>query len=200
MRFHRPTAMQQVTAYPLMWPPEQARTPSSKRLAKRWRYNFTTAAQDLADECRMSSIHDFVLSCGRQPGTASWMDVGAVLWFMQRIGDAYAVSYMACDRFRDGTENVKAIAMTLQRLRQINDYGCYSVERAMRGAAYDALPPPQTAKPKRPWWDVLGVTATTPRVVIDAAYKALAKTMHPDKGGSAEEMAELNAAYSEATK
>ena len=64
----------------------------------------------------------------------------------------------------------------------------------MRGAAYTALPAP--ARPSRNWWEVLEVAPTTPRAVVDAAFKALAKQRHPDApGGSDEAMQELNAAY-----
>lgn len=70
-------------------------------------------------------------------------------------------------------------------------------EQAMRGAAYEALPPPPA--PPKNWWEVLGVAPTSPPVVVDAAYRALAQQRHPDKpGGSTEAMQELSAAYAEA--
>ena len=42
---------------------------------------------------------------------------------------------------------------------------------------------------------VLRVVEGAPMEVVDAAYRALAKKHHPDKGGDAEEMKRINAAY-----
>lgn len=197
MTFQLPRAMHEVQRYPLHWPPSRARTPQHDRKAKRWNANLRSAQQDLTNECHMAGIHDFALSLGIQPGTRAVDDVGAVLWFMQNVSGAWHASFYACDAFRDPAENVKAIAMTIQRLRLIEDYGAYTAEQAMRGAAYDALPPPEA--PPRNWWEVLEVTPTTPRAVIDAAFKALAKQRHPDTaGGSTEAMQELQRAYEEA--
>ena len=52
---------------------------------------------------------------------------------------------------------------------------------------------------KRHWRDVLGVgNAPVDAASVRAAYRMLAMTHHPDKGGNAEKMAELNAARDEA--
>lgn len=195
-----PTATHEVTAYPLMWPPAKARTPSYERKPKRWGHTLQRSMANLRDECAAAGIHDYAISLGRQPGVArDWNDVGAVLWFMQEIGGKWYMAFYASDGYRDGPENVKAIAMTIQRLRQVEDYGVYTAEQAMRGAAYDMLPPPNQAPPERDWWDVLGVAPTTPAVVVEAAYKALAKQRHPDRpGGSNEAMAELQRAFEQA--
>lgn len=44
-------------------------------------------------------------------------------------------------------------------------------------------------------YDTLGVRPDAPEVVIRAAYKALSMQHHPDRGGNAELMASINAAY-----
>jgi len=192
--FRAPLATQDVPRFPLLWPPVEPRTKSYDRKAKRWASNWQGAVTDLRTECEAAGIHDWALSSNREPGNRTVADPGAVLWFMQRIDGSWSMSYYAADAFRDLPENVKAIAMTIQRLRQIGDYGCYTAAKAMRGAAYTALPAP--ARPSRNWWEVLEVAPTTPRAVVDAAFKALAKQRHPDApGGSDEAMQELNAAY-----
>lgn len=50
---------------------------------------------------------------------------------------------------------------------------------------------------QRTAYDVLGVKATAGMAEIEAAYRAKAKTAHPDAGGSHEAMRELNAAIDE---
>lgn len=192
--FRPPRATQEVSPYPMLWPPTEQRKRSHDRKAKRWGCGWQEAVNDLRVECAAAGIHDFVLSTNREPGARTIPDPGAVLWFMQRIDGAWSMSYYAADAFRDLPENVKAIAMTIQRLRQIGDYGCYTAAKAMRGAAYTALPAPDA--PARNWWEVLDVAPTTPRAVVEAAYKALAKQRHPDApGGSEDSMRELNAAF-----
>ncbi|MBF8255108.1 MAG: hypothetical protein HW375_15 [Anaerolineales bacterium] len=49
----------------------------------------------------------------------------------------------------------------------------------------------------RPAHEVLGVFPNAPIEVFEAAYKALAKTSHPDAGGTDAAMKELNAAIEE---
>lgn len=54
----------------------------------------------------------------------------------------------------------------------------------------------QLAAPKahRDPYEVLGIRPDAPMAIVDAAYRALAKTTHSDVGGDDEEMKELNAA------
>jgi hypothetical protein len=44
------------------------------------------------------------------------------------------------------------------------------------------------------WWDVLGVRPDASRDEVMQAYRRKAKAAHPDAGGSAAKMAEVNAA------
>lgn len=57
--------------------------------------------------------------------------------------------------------------------------------------AYLQLAAPSHVDP----WEVLGVRPDAEIEIIDAAYKARAKKIHPDHGGSAEAMKALNDAY-----
>jgi len=198
MTFRLPQATHEVPRYPLLWPPEKPRTPASKRKPGRWGGSIGLVSEDLRNECARSNIRDYALSTGVPPGNRTAADPGAVLWFMQLVNGVWAMSCYASDAFRDPSENIKAIAMTINRLRLVSDYGVYSMEQAMRGAAYEALPSPEP--PPRPWWDVMGLAPDTDPAVIDAAYRALAKKRHPDAGGSQSEMQELSRAYQEAKK
>lgn len=94
------------------------------------------------------------------------------------------------DRWRRPVDNLWALAIGLEQIRLNELRGIDDVARQM----YAALPAPKTRDP----YEVLGVRPDAPFAVIDAAYRARAKTLHPDAGGTGEQMAELNAAYEEA--
>lgn len=56
---------------------------------------------------------------------------------------------------------------------------------------------PQKPAPKRPstWWEVLGVDRAAPRETVEAAYRRMARSFHPDApGGDLSRMQEINAA------
>jgi DnaJ-class molecular chaperone len=71
------------------------------------------------------------------------------------------------------------------------------MERAFTG--FEALPAPG-GHAKRQWWQVLGVNRNATPEEIKTAYRRQAMAYHPDHGGSEALMAELNAAYNEATR
>lgn len=94
---------------------------------------------------------------------------------------------MAIDRYDRVADNLAAIAGTLEAMRSIERYGGASIlDRAFTG--FVALPAPEQP------FQVLGVPATASREVIENAYRRLASQHHPDKGGTAEAMARINAA------
>jgi hypothetical protein len=75
--------------------------------------------------------------------------------------------------------------------------GAALLERAFTG--FTALPAPTAA---RDWQIVLELSGLLQpkREDIEKAYRRLASKHHPDKGGSAERMAEINRARDEALK
>ncbi|BDI20955.1 hypothetical protein ANSO36C_67570 (plasmid) [Nostoc cf. commune SO-36] len=77
-------------------------------------------------------------------------------------------------------------------MRGMERWGVGSVEQAFMG--YQALPPQQEKK----WWDVLGVSPGATEDEVREAYRKLARQHHPDNGGSADQMAAINAAYEQA--
>jgi hypothetical protein len=87
-------------------------------------------------------------------------------------------------------DNLWAVGHTLAAMRTIRRHaGDWAARQSQQGFA--ALPP------KRKWWETLGVTKDSPREVVEAAYRALARKAHPDRGGSHEAMTTLNAAIDE---
>lgn len=103
---------------------------------------------------------------------------------------------MAIDVYTKVADNLAAIAATLDAMRAIERHGGARIlERAFTG--FTALPAPGE---KRTWREVMGFAQGE---LVDAQmlrfrYRKLASDRHPDKGGSHEEMTELNAALLEA--
>lgn len=116
----------------------------------------------------------------------------AVYW--QRAGEPQRC--MAIDRYDDVADNLAAIAATLNAMRAIERHGgAVILDRAFAG--FTALPAPGAA---RPWREVLGINADEhpPRELVRLHYRRLAAEHHPDRGGSAERMAEINRAWKQA--
>ena len=113
-------------------------------------------------------------------------DAGVAVYF------AYKGRQMcfACDKWRDVYDNIYAIGKTLEALRGIERWGTGDmVEQAFTG--FVALPSPESP------WEILGVRPDATAEEIDAAFRAKAKQVHSDLGGSDAAMAELNAARAE---
>lgn len=114
-------------------------------------------------------------------------DNGAAVYFTRKG----AQQVLAIDRYSTPEDNLWAIARTIAALRQIErDGGPSILDRAMEG--FSALPGGQR------WpWSVLGVEEGCGFAEAEEAYKALAKELHPDVGGSTEEFQELQEAWQE---
>ncbi|MDP3768800.1 MAG: J domain-containing protein [Dehalococcoidia bacterium] len=63
----------------------------------------------------------------------------------------------------------------------------------------DRSPPPRSRRPQEDPFAVLGVLPSAPPDEIRKAYRKLAFTHHPDKGGSEDRMKRINAAYDAVT-
>lgn len=100
---------------------------------------------------------------------------------------------LACDKWLRVADNIAAIAAHVEAMRGIDRYGVGSVEQAFMG--YAALPAKGST-----WRTTLGFapdqTVTIPE--IEQAFRARARTAHPDAaGGSHDAMASLTAAKAE---
>jgi hypothetical protein len=104
---------------------------------------------------------------------------------------------MAIDEYTTVADNLAAIAATLEAMRAIERHGGARIlDRAFAG--FQALP---AAGPD--CWTVLGKhPASQPWTAeeVEAAYRRLAKTKHPDAGGTHAAMSELNGARDEALR
>lgn len=180
--------------FPCRWPDGRERTDRNNMEAGRFSATYAKALDDLREECRRfgAGLPTLTLNYAEQkdrPEVALWFDWGG----SQRV--------IACDRYKFRESNVRAIGLTLEALRAIERWGTGSMmEQAMSGFDVAALPAAGGAivPVARPWFEVLGVLPSAPLATCEAAYRVLAKELHPDAGGSDALMADLNRAIEEA--
>lgn len=194
-------------AYPLHWPLGRPRT-TGRRTAPfnrkehngRWAQSRAVtvplARERLQRELDLLGVRRAVLSTNLElrldgwprAGQAEPADPGAALYFTLRGRE----TVLACDKWDRVADNIVAIAKHIEALRGIERWGVGTIEQAFAG--FQALPAPEQ------WWQVLGVSHTADRSMIEAAYRRLARTAHPDAGGTTAAMSRLNTARDEALR
>lgn len=212
------------TRYPLQWPAGWKRTPAASRTYGRFNTKKTEyrsfgggrqhavqrtayvtineATQRLLAELERMGVHDddVVISSNLQlrldglprSGQAQPADPGVAVYWRDGKQDRC----MAIDLYTAVEQNIAALAATIDAMRAIERHGGAAIlDRAFTG--FTALPAPIVAGMARPWWEVLGVARDATRDQINTAYRRLASEAHPDKGGTAERMAEINRARDE---
>lgn len=191
-----------VDAHPLYWPEDWTRTRPLARSSSRYKVSFVQARDHVLKNVKLMGGRDPVISSNiplrrdglplaniREPD-----DVGVAVYWTERIAGKDVYRVLACDCWQTTRDNLHAIGLSLEALRSIKRAGATQiVDRAFMG--FTALP----ASTGRAWWVVLGVSQHAFRNVIEQAYRELAYQRHPDRGGTHEQMVELNAAYKEAT-
>lgn len=193
------------TRFPLAWPPHKPRKKPYERKNGVFREggNAITLAHAMrrveTELTRLNATYPLVstnleLKVDGSPKSTQWVaDPGVCVYFHLK-GKPYA---LACDTYSTVIQNIAGIAKHLEASRAIERYGVATAAETLQ--AFTALPPPADAKPKRPWWEVLGVVRDgADKDGVTAMFKAKAKKAHPDGGGTADQFAELNEAFREA--
>lgn len=129
-------------------------------------------------------------------GSGPPQDPGIALWF-QWEG---AMRCIPIDRYSKPEANLQAIHHIIEADRTKLRHGSIAIVRAAY-SGFIALPSPGGGK--RTWRAVLEIVPGTVPVteeLIKQQYRLLSRKAHPDAGGSAAAMAELNAARDEALK
>lgn len=221
-----------VSAYPLCWPEGWPRTPAharkdgarfkggqtyegygdNKRYVGRRLISFDRARKLLREElgrlgAKMVTVStDVELRNDGEPRAGSAdkrsIDPGIAVYFQYK-GKPMV---MAQDAFDTLAANTRSLGLAIDALRSLERHGGGTMmERAFTG--FSALPPPDGAKPKRPWWQVLNYSGDSDTWAdlsadeIEARYRTLAKRRHPDvEGGSIEAFQELGDAKEEALR
>ena len=118
-------------------------------------------------------------------------DVGVAVYF--RLGGKPRT--LACDRWDRVADNVAAVAAHIDCIRAVERYGVGTLEQAFAG--YAALPAGPSAEE---WWIVLQLAPDATLAQAEEAFRKLARTRHPDAGGSHDAMASLSGARERARR
>jgi hypothetical protein len=187
-----------VNAYPLQWPAGWSRTKFPKRSP--YKLPLDRALQELTTELRLFRAKDFVVSTNVQPrlaglpaGPAAVRDAGVAVYWEDPEGRPRV---MACDAWDSVRGNVRAVAITINALRQIERSGASQLlERAFTGFA--ALPADAGASS---WREVLQVReGPITRAEVEAAFRIRAKAAHIN-GADTEELITVNRARDDALR
>lgn len=210
-------------AFPLQWPDGWPRTlPLARKNGdqfSRKRHDvaygwtpilFDYARKSLSDELDRLKATSVVMSSNvplRADGmprsdsgnSRTMADPGVAIYFVLK-GQKMT---MAQDAFVSPAANFRSLALAVDALRSLERHGGgIMMGRAFEGFAQ--LEGPRGAKPARPWWDVFGFSVDERTLLsaaeIEARWRRMSKTAHPDAGGTAERMAELNEAKQSALK
>lgn len=183
-------------AYPLTWPETFPRAKS--REPGRFKTTLAGALKNAQDSLRLfaadsgKKLENLVISSNVTLGVNNPPDPGVAVWF---IWDGLQVC-IAVDRYSRVEANLQAIHHIIEARRVELRHGTLALVRATF-QGFRALPAPS----KKDWRDILGIKGNPGPESIEQQYRALAKQRHPDMpGGSAEAMAELNAAREAALK
>ena len=194
-------------AFPLHWPEGWPRTEAHKRERARFDTSWNNACYGI--------IHEIRLLDGRYPIISSDFELrrDGLPYANQRIPDDPGIAVyfeldgeqrcIPCDRWIQPRDNIQAIKKTIEAMRGINRWGTGEMmKRTFQ--AFGALPPPdgsaQVGVTVVDWWRVLGVAKEAPFEVIKAAYRALARTTHPDTGGNIDDVHKIKTAFETAKK
>lgn len=171
-------------AYPLQWPLGKPRTksPQKSRFGSHSTFSVDSTRNKLMHELRLLGAKNVVISTNIElrkdgapySGRRAPDDPGVAVYFTLKD----QARCFACDKWEKIEENIAAIMHTIAALRGIERWGGGDmVEQAFSGFA--ALPAP---KPKRPWYEVLGVKQDYSGTSVRTAYRMLAYKHHPDTG------------------
>lgn len=188
-----------MTPYPLAWPETMPRFKGARETGQ-FRTTLAGAIENVKDSLRRFAadsgkpLAGVVISSNVTLGVNHPDDPGVAVWF---TWDGLSVC-IPVDRYAKVESNLQAIHHIIEARRTELRHGTLALVRATF-TGFTALPAPQGSKAKRQWRTVLQFNAGKVTVEqVETAFRQAAKSAHPDRGGSNEAMAELNAARTEA--
>lgn len=190
-------------AYPLQWPQGWPRTADGKRrTGSPFKISFERARLDLEHELRLLGARDTVISTClplRRDGAPvasrhAVSDPGVAVFFTLHSKQMV----LARDTFASVADNLRSVGLAIAHLRGLERHGgAPMLERAFEG--FTALP--MTGEAAGPsCWEILDVKPGAAREAIEAKFRELAKTAHPDLGGSHEAFNRIRKARDEALR
>lgn len=183
------------TAFPLSWPHGFPRSKARERGA--FKTTLAGALGNVQDSLRRfatdsgKKLEGLVISSNVTLGVSSPEDPGVSVWF---TWDGMGVA-IAVDRYARVESNLQAIHHIIEARRTELRHGTLALVRATF-QGFLCLPAPKGSH----WTEILSLPRDARREDVKVAYRRLATLHHPDKGGSSDKMAELNAAQEEALK
>jgi hypothetical protein len=171
-------------AFPLAWPDGWPRT--KHRTNSKFGTSVAGAVRNVQDEMRRfgkDSGHEMkslVISSNVTLVDQRPSDPGVACYFRWDNIDCC----IAVDRYTKVEDNLQAIAKIVEAERtKLRHGGLNIVRQGFRGFA--ALPPPpdKAGALPEPWHKTLGVPQGASLTAVEAAYRRLVKTAHPDAGG-----------------
>jgi hypothetical protein len=172
-------------AYPLQWPDSFPRAKS--RELGRFKTTLSVALKNVQSSLRLfgsdsgKPLSNVVMSSNVTLGADKPIDPGVAVYF---TWDGLGVC-IPVDRYSTVEANLQAIHHIIEARRVELRHGTLALVRASF-AGFKALPAPTA------WRSVLGQLSSVDEV--ERVYRELSKKRHPDVGGSAVMMADLNAA------
>jgi hypothetical protein len=135
---------------------------------------------------------------GRPRNHAKATHPGVILTFLSKYGP---LQY-PCDRFDHWQDNLRAIALSLKHLRDVDRYGVTKHGEQYRG--WEQLSYKGAAMSRDEALRILSPftrngSPRTPQE-LEAAYREGAKQLHPDRGGNAQEFQQLLSAHEVLTR
>ena len=194
--------MTEQTKFPLTWPMSYPRTKYRDK-SRFGATSFAVARDALMKELGRFGADKVILSTNiplrldglPKSGMGRIQDPGVAVYFRKMLKGNWQEFVFACDRWEKIEDNIHSITKTIDALRGIDRWGSSDMqERAFTG--YTALPP-AASETKRPWNVVLGVSKHEENDLVKRRWNELAMKWHPDRGGDAMKMSEINRAYAE---
>lgn len=190
-----------IEAYPLCWPvgyPRSKQTSDSRFE----RHTLSQATKKVITEIGRFGDKNPIISTNmplRKDGMPradylkrSISDYGVAVYFKYKEKQVV----LACDRWTSIEDNLWSIALSIEAMRGLERWGVSDIlDRTFTG--FKALPEGPTP---HSCWDVLNMPATKNADTVRRQYLDLAKTKHPDGGGTKEDFHQLQEAYKEAIK
>jgi hypothetical protein len=184
-----------ITAFPLSWPPQFPR--SKARENGKFKTSLAGALKNVQTSLGLfakdsgKKLDGLIISSNVTLGAHKPEDTGVAVWFSW---DGLQVC-IAVDRYNSIEGNLQAIHHIVEARRVELRHGTLALVRATF-QGFLALP----SAIRRDWWVVLGVSRDASPTAIKEAYRKKSYANHPDKGGDANTMAEINLAFQEATR
>ena len=177
------------TVHPLEWPAGVERRSGCMPASFKAR-NVREATRELTDELARFGARSATLSHNvSEPGARGLVrDPGAAVRFTRRSARQEVEFAMGLDRYRHASDNIVALARSIEGLRTVERHGGTLVDQAIRG--FLALPAPRT----RPSWRELFAVSdefdrATALDLVEGRARRMIHEAHPDRAPEAERSA-----------